>query len=249
MTLLDRIQSLNCKVVVICPDNSPKYSARKATMSWMLEAIGFPPENIEHFKSEAIRYPQCLVKANIDILLKYIDTPVLILEDDLAYTEHGMVEIPDDADAVYLGLSELAGHPTMETYDGVSRFEHVEGLSHTVRVLNMLATHAIFYKTRRYKEAVIHALEAAQMRNGTNDLAIARLQPLFRVYASRIPVFYQSRVFNPTPPGWECNVEDQTNIGIYVTDKKECVPFRRYGGKTMCTKYPHTWIGDRPPIA
>lgn len=234
MSLLQRIQSLGVKIVFICPDNSPKYTGRKFTMLWMLQNIGFT--NIEHFKSDTIPYPRCLVKATIDILKKYIDEPVIVLEDDIAYTDQCMFEIPEDTDAFYLGLSECAAHPTREHNAGMSEFEYVS--PHTVRVKNMLSAHAVYYKTRRYKEAVIERMERALAMNFTNDVSFTRLQPLYNVYAGVKPMFYQSRAFNLTDTN-TINVEDQTNIQIHISEDKQCSPVRRYGGKTVFVKYEH----------
>lgn len=234
MSILQRIQSLNVKVVFICPDNSLKYTGRKLTMLWMLQSIGFT--NIEHFKSDDIPYPRCLVKATLDILKKYIDEPIIVMEDDVAYTDQCMFEIPPDTDAFYLGLSECAAHPTREHNDGVSQFEYVS--PHTVRVLNMLSAHAVYYKTRRYKEAVIGLLERAYAMNYTNDVSFTRLQPLFNIYAGVKPMFYQSRTMNLTN-NIGINVEDQTNIEIHISADKQCIPVRRYGGKTVFAKYLH----------
>jgi hypothetical protein len=233
MSLLQRIQTLGIKIVFICPDNSPKYTGRKLTMLWMLQQIGFT--NVEHFKSDAV-YPQSLVQATIDILKKYIDEPVLILEDDVAYTNNCMIDLPEDADAFYLGLSECAGHPTLETNLGISQFEYFSPF--TVRVKNMLSAHAVLYIDRRYKEAIIKALEKCLLLNYTNDVSISRVQPLFNVYAGTVPMFYQSRAFNLTPR-WNINVEDQTNIEIYVHKDKKCIPIRRYGGLTALVQYKH----------
>lgn len=231
------IQSLGAKVVFINPDNSPKYTARKHTMMWMLESIGFPLENIIHFKSDPISYPACLVKATRDILEKYIDTPVLLLEDDLAYTNQCMFEIPENTDALYLGISECAAHPFKNHNNGVSQFEYVT--SSTVRVKNMLSAHAVLYKTRRYKEAVIQAMDHALRMGIVNDIMLARLQPSFNIYAGVKPMFYQSRVFNITPSLKSINVEDQTNIEIHITKDNICVPVRSYGGSTAFVKYLH----------
>ena len=232
MSLLKRIQSLGVKIVFICPDNSPKYTGRKLTMLWMLQTIGFT--NIEHFKSDDIPYPRCLVKATLDILKKYIDEPIILLEDDVAYTDHCMFEIPDDTDAFYLGLSECAAHPVHEHNSGVSEIEYYS--PHTVRVKNMLSAHAVFYKTRRYKEAVIERMERALALNLTNDVSFTRLQPFFNIYAGVIPMFYQSRAFNLTN-STGINVEDQTNVQIHISEDTSCKIVRRYGGKTVFANY------------
>lgn len=237
MVLFQRVQSLDMKVVLICPDNCPKYRARKQAMLWMLEAIGFSQDSIEHFKSDPIPYPACLVKATRDILTKYIDIPVLILEDDLAYTNQCIFEIPPDTDAFYLGLSECAAHPVFPHTFGVSQFQYVT--SNTVRVMNMLSAHAVLYKTRRYKEAVIEAMNSALSTGIVNDIQLARLQPAFNIYAGVKPMFYQSCVFNIVPSQHHIRVEDQTNIEIKITADKQCIPVRRYGGNTLHVKYPH----------
>jgi hypothetical protein len=235
MTTLHRIQSIpGIKAVFICPDNSPKYTARKHTMLWLLQSIGF--SHVEHFLSDNIPYPACLVKATRDILQKYIDEPVLVLEDDLAFTDQCMFEIPENADAIYLGLSECAAHPIHNYNSGPSQFEYYS--DHTVKVLNMLSAHAVFYKTRRYKEAVIESMNRALERRLLNDIELTRLQPMFNVYAGVSPMFYQSRVFNLTPR-YTINIEDQTNIEIHITKDKKCLPVRRYGGKTEDVKYRH----------
>lgn len=237
--VLTKIQDMDINVVFICPDNSSKYIGRKYTMLWLLQTLGF--KHIEHFKSDDIPYPRCLVKATRDILQKYINEPVLILEDDIAYTDHYLVDIPDDADAFYLGLSEVGAtestHPFRECDLCPSQFESTPSL-HTVRIKNMLSAHAVLYLTRRYKEAVIHAMNRALECGNTNDISLARLQSDYNIYGSTIPVFYQSRAFNLTM-GTCCNVEDQTNIQIEVCNDGVCIPVRRYGNQTAYTKYKH----------
>jgi hypothetical protein len=203
-------------------------------MQWMLQTIGF--KCVEHFRSDDIPYPACLVKATRDILQKYIDEPVLILEDDLAYTDQCLFEIPDDADAMYLGLSEVGAHPIYNCDSGQSQFQYVS--QHTVRIINMLSAHAVLYKSRRYKEAVIESMNNALENKTVNDIHFTRLQPRFNIYGGVKPMFYQSRVFNMTP-SWNINVEDQTNIEIHITEDKKCIPVRRYGGKTDNVKYKH----------
>jgi hypothetical protein len=231
--VLKKVQDCNFKVILISPDNSPKYAGRKLTVTWMLQSIGLT--NIEHFKSGDI-YPRSLVQANIDVLKKYIDEPVLIVEDDIAYTDTCVIDLPEDADAFYLGLSECAGHPTLEKNEGLSQFEYVS--PYTVRVKNMLSTHAVLYISRRYKEAIIKTLENCLTHNYNLDVSISRVQPLFNVFASTVPIFYQSRAFNLTPR-WNINVEDNTNIEIIIDQDKKCTLVRRYGGKADLVKYKH----------
>jgi len=71
------------KVVFICPDHNEKYHQRKVHMENMLKKIGFT--RIEHYKSSTENYPDCLSKATIDILENNLDSPILIVEDDILF--------------------------------------------------------------------------------------------------------------------------------------------------------------------
>jgi hypothetical protein len=60
----------------------------------------------------------------------------------------------------------------------------------------MLTTHAVLYKSRRYKEAVIEIMNGIVGKIGYfNDVAITRIQPSYRVYGYYHPFFYQSSKF------------------------------------------------------
>lgn len=56
------------KVVFSCPDHNEKYNMRRQHMEQLLKNIGFT--QIEHYKSSTENYPDCLNKANIEILKK-----------------------------------------------------------------------------------------------------------------------------------------------------------------------------------
>jgi hypothetical protein len=77
----------------------------------------------------------------------------------------------------------------------------------------MLGTHAILYISRKYKEAIILAMDECikSANRYVNDMAIANIQNSFIVYANKMPTFYQSNKFNdPTI----FNVERATKIQI-----------------------------------
>lgn len=200
----------DCKIVYICPDNNDKYHSRKLHMDAMLSHIGC--KDIIHFKSSTENYPGCLSFATIDILTKYIDEPFLLLEDDVEFTGNINFDIPIDADAVYLGLSKCAGHPTQNIYYGLSQF--IPYSDSQVRIMNMLSAHAIFFNSRRFKEAVIDTLKIVRINNALyNDVLISRLQSRFNIYGNMIPLFYQSIKFNPTN-----EVEKVTRFQLKIND-------------------------------
>ena len=186
------------KVIYICPDHNEKYHMRKLHMDDLLTKIGFT--NIEHYTSGTQNYPSCLNDATVDILQHNLDEPVIILEDDVEWT--GIDEIVDeDADAIYLGISKCAGHPTENIDVGSSVFE--KWSDSQVRIINMLSAHAILYKSKQYKMAVITKLLEYKNIVYHTDVLISRIQPNFIVLACKKPLFYQSSRFN-TPHVEHC---------------------------------------------
>lgn len=182
-----RIQDF--KVVYICPDHNEKYHARKLHMDSMLATLGF--KDVVHYKSGTYGYPRCLCDATIDILTTYMNEPILLLEDDVEFTGVSEFEFVHGADAIYFGLSRSAAHPVLDRNRGESVFKPYSATH--VRVMNMLSAHAILYITPHYKQAVCDVLRATK---GFNDIAMARLQPKYRILANKTPSFYQSAKFN-----------------------------------------------------
>jgi len=192
------------KTIFICPDHNEKYRARRLHMEDMLHTLGFT--NVVHYKSGTEKFPICLTKATIDILKTYIDEPILLLDDDIVYTNVSTdITIPCDVDAIYVGLScQSTGnvHAMFERYSDVY-----------IRVLNMLASHAILYYSRTYKQAVIDILENNITR--PLDVMVTHIQSHYQIVALKIPVFYQSLLYNQ---GADFDVEFHTNITL-VTDE------------------------------
>ena len=90
--------------------------------------------------------------------LHEIDPPFIILEDDATPINFKPeIEIPDDADAFYLGISSWG---RMNGHSGpfVQYQEDVDG--ELLRVYNMLGTHAILYLTPEFvsvcKKVALH---------------------------------------------------------------------------------------------
>lgn len=182
------------KVVYICPDHDDKYKARKIHMEALLTQVGFLGELVEHYKSSIENYPDCLGKAVIEILTKYMNEPVLILEDDVEFTGIDEFDMIKEADAIYFGLSIAGGHATQNHADGPCR--HIPFSESQVRIQNMLATHAILYISPSYKQAVIQTILGHMGQRHHTDVLMSRLHPKFLVLANKCPSFYQSSRFN-----------------------------------------------------
>lgn len=161
---------------------------RKNTES-MLKNLGFKyVERFNAIRHEAGRIIGC-ARSHYEIL-KNIEPPFIILEDDCAINRKfkSIVEIPDNADALYLGISHWG------RYIGHSGpFVHTTKVNNEiVRVHNMLATHAILYQSKEYVDicrrvAYHHGYEIEDHL----DIGFAEIHKFYNVYSFDEPIFRQ----------------------------------------------------------
>jgi len=152
----------------------------KNTYRKSARVIPAPPGTIQ---SNA-HYVGC-AQSHIDILDdKNYSMPLLILEDDAEFSTNynPILEIPDDSDGIYLGVSK--GNVYYKTKKYTSDYLRIGGI---------LATHAILYVTQNYRDTMsnvakycIHNLQKPW------DMGAASLQMQFKVYTPNNPYFYQS---------------------------------------------------------
>lgn len=130
----------------------------------------------------------------------------MILEDDALIEDHvseddiRSLQIPRDADAVYLSASSSGA--ALQVPDDV----HVAGGSYytktayhnLVRIFNMLSSHAVLILSRRFAENWRSCCVEAATRDYHFDILVALTQQYFRVYAQEAPYFYQAAKL-----GWE----------------------------------------------
>lgn len=184
-----RIQVKDLPVIYICPGHNSKYIQRGETTLNLLKTIGF--KDITHYKSNTNNYPRCLLDATINILENNLnDSPLLIVEDDIGWTGVTTVDIPQDADAIYMGISYCGGHPTENThiyYCDVKPYSNTQ-----CRVYNMLSAHAILYISRKYKQAIIDELRKySNNPRYHGDVIMSRIQKNYTVYGTLFPIFFQ----------------------------------------------------------
>ncbi len=121
--------------------------------------------------------------------------PTLVLEDDIAITEDfaAVLTVPDDADAVYLGVSAYGAVEMIDYIGFTGRLLADEASDGLMRVYNLLAAHATVYLTERYRRAAIEAIvESIVDRDWDPDRGLAMIQAEFNVYAVQRPAFYQA---------------------------------------------------------
>ncbi len=126
--------------------------------------------------------------------------PTLILEDDVGVTEvfAPVISVPDDADAVYLGVSAYGAVEMIDYIGFTGRLLAEEVSEGLLRVYNLLAIHATVYLSDRYRRRAIEAItESLIDRDWDPDRGLAMIQSDFNIYALREPAFYQAAALQP----------------------------------------------------
>ena len=121
--------------------------------------------------------------------LNEIDPPFIVFEDDCVVKNfNSNIEIPDDADAVYLGVSSWG---RMNAHSGpFVQYEKVD--ENLVRVYNMLGAHAILYLNQEYASMCSRIAQNGYDIADHQDIGFAEIQRYFNVYAFNDPLFYQT---------------------------------------------------------
>ena len=125
-----------------------------------------------------------------DFLHQITEGPFVLIEDDIEVKHWDpIVEVPDDADALYLGIS---GWGRMNGHSGpFVQWEQVD--DNLLRVYNMLSGHAIVYLSGEWVEMARRCCHhAGYVIESYYDVQIAEVQRFFNVYALDDPYFYQT---------------------------------------------------------
>lgn len=193
-----RIDVKNTRVYLISPATG-KYTDRLMTVFRRLVNAGF--SNIVF--QRAVQDPSgtnSLTRTNLEIFRKEVNSnePFIIMEDDCAlWNDYSSIDIPDNADAVYLGVSLwIYPHP----YDTLNKGYHIRENTavdiqsideHLTKINGMTSGHAILFVNRDYIRNFISLMEPLLPRTTPHDLVFATMQPQSHVYALKKPMFYQ----------------------------------------------------------
>ena len=140
-----------------------------------------PPEGTDSSISHFMGCGQ----SHIDILddEKY-STPLLVLEDDIEFTNdfNPIIEIPDDSDGIYLGISH-----------GNMYYQTCKKNPDYLRISGILAAHAILYVKDEFRKAMsdVGKMCLYQFKKPW-DVGTANIQHKYRVYTPNKPVIFQS---------------------------------------------------------
>lgn len=127
-----------------------------------------------------------------DFLHQITDGPFVLIEDDVAIKNwQPEIEVPDDADALYLGIS---GWGRMNGHSGpFVQYDKVPGYENLLRVYNMLGGHAIVYLSGDWVEMARRCCHhAGYVIESYYDVQVAEVQRFFNIYACDDPMFYQT---------------------------------------------------------
>lgn len=141
-------------------------------------------------------------KKAFDLATKLNEDMFLILEDDIVPREcfETQIEVPDDFDAFYLGISSwglrnedpnylepIAGHPNLFT-----EYTFLEEMPNIVKIYNMLSLHAVIYRSKDYiKKIQEKNITDAIEKKSPIDVEIAISMKNHNIYAFSSPFFYQ----------------------------------------------------------
>ena len=167
-----------------------KDTNKKAHIEQQLKEVGFKNvtriDAVEDKKNGRVGLSKSQLKA-----LSQVPAPFIVLEDDAdpKYFQ-AVIEVPDDADAVYLGNSQwglFQGHTGFYL-----KYKKVNGMPNILRIYNMLSSHAILYLSNDYvsmcKRTTRYCAEEYPM---PMDVPFAMMQRFFNIYAMNKPLFIQ----------------------------------------------------------
>jgi hypothetical protein len=175
--------------------NMDDATERAATFTSELSGLGY--NNVTRISAEpnndGVPYSG-IAKSNAKALHAAESYPFILFEDDARpFNYKNAIDVPDDADAVYLGL--VAGFVPLGS-------EPVDGYSGVYKVQTPFGIHAVVYVTKEYAdaaEAVANTVATGQygdLAKSIVDVAYTELSNDFNIYAVD-PLFYQHNENDP----------------------------------------------------
>ncbi len=117
--------------------------------------------------------------------------PFIVYEDDCSkfreFPEY--VEIPDNADILYVGLSRYSMNNTSHHLQNY--FENID--NEVISIKNMLSAHGIMVCSASGAHALQKAALEGYYKNKQHDIFYAYLHTCYNVYALKKPLVYQDR--------------------------------------------------------
>ena len=148
--------------------------------------------------TEIVGHPKAGCATSHLEVLSLVSKPTLILEDDCVIASGNMIiDVPDDADAVYVGLSEWGYLNSLSKKNNFNYKKH-STFKKVYKIDGMLATHAKLYISPEYIEMAKRVAKWSANNDEHIDQGFALIQKYFNVYALSVPIFYQHSNTNAT---------------------------------------------------
>ena len=202
--------------------NLSHHTEKRDKMETLLRKLGFN----KIIRLEGYNYPENPIagcsRAHYNVLASRRALPFILFEDDVILNEEqwldGIIDIPNDASAVYLGTSTWG---RMNGHNGeYIQYDVLQDHPGVLRIYNMLATHAILYLNKEYANMIRRAAYyTGYVIEDYNDVAFAELQRYFKVYALDNPLFFQTSNLNAT---------NKKITSINHTECMEIIPLQFY---------------------
>jgi len=177
---------------------------RDVRMDQMMNRLGYKHTKINaclHKHMDGILFQNGNTKSYIAALIFAIsnDNPCIVFEDDANTTiwYRDIVEVPDDADALWIGTScfgLVKPWRQMSICDNIFTTipTFVGDFGDVYKVENMLSAHAIVFISRRYKVEMINYLKYCINEAMAPDIIFAETMKNFNIYACKEPLFFQN---------------------------------------------------------
>ena len=126
----------------------------------------------------------------------------IIMEDDCVKSSwfSPVVTMPNNTDGFYLGVSQAGATPDLLL--GLNLIRTVPVSNDICKIENMLAAHAIYYRSRRYARVCMRLTEDALRQDIAHDIFFAMNMRNCNVYCKRRPLFYQHSNTEATNIEW-----------------------------------------------
>lgn len=173
--------------------NLKEHSEKNKAMQELLLKMGFETiQRIEGVLDSKNPTAGCS-KAHHKALSSF-EAPFILFEDDCQLMEENfnpIIELPDNADALYLGISSWG---RMNGHEGECvQYDQFEEHPNLLRIYNMLGGHSIVYLNDFYKKMCEKiAYHAGYVIKDFQDIGFAEIQRYFNVYCLNNPIFYQT---------------------------------------------------------
>ena len=196
--------------------NLDEHTERRDSIQSSLEDLGFKNSiRVSGFKDPVGKRGCAYSHA---LALEEIDPPFILLEDDcLPLNFIDEIEVPNESDAVYLGISSWG---RMNSHSGPCvQWESVEGNSDLVRIYNMLSAHAILYINPDYVDLCKRISYNGYLISDHHDIGFAEVQRYYDIFAFDSPMFYQT-----SSNGTDKKLSSYPSTEIMMPDKRFWLP-------------------------